>query len=973
MALGDGIRRNIATVSQEERDRLRDAIVKLHTQKHYPGGRGNSPVGGVSYWFKQDEIHAHTHVHGVPAFVPWHRELLNRFEQLIREVDPELSLHYWDWTQDPQHIPDGEGGFVNLFTSGFLGSASGEAGDPWLLAGFYVPGVTPFRSTNEFDPNNNPFDPPRDLTRAVSSGAPVADDTAALNATTYKDFHDQIRISHDNSHGHIGGTLGDAHTSFRDVVVFLLHSNLDRIWAMWQRDPLNPTRLDPAHVYDYGPGDWAPGDAEKGSGDVQSGNPWWGFSSPLQPWAGPGAQTPATGIIANLQATRPWAPPENQQVVKDCRHPSVVMPPSYDTVPHSSYMIFDRDTFSSVDVEVLPTVTNAFSIVYDGFMPKELGQPIVPPTITLTLNDASGPAAAGITIAVGAAQLENTAPDMPQRIFFPVDVTFTNPTAAFNFIDTQIVHVRAVHSGWTTDGAVELIKQPNPYMHDGPVSWLSTDVRVFKKHKDEIVGGVTHPDPAVDPNAPLTFIQAVLTSFNNLTDDANHPFLKELTPDEQGSELQLSRTEGTVPVFNYAVAKVRYVANTTPATNVQMFFRIFSTMLSALDYNPQTNYRRGGAWPMGTPRLGLIDGEVASIPFFASPRRPSDTQSMDTQSDPPNVHDIAATGQEKVWYFGCWLDFNQPDPQFPRFPVGDGPFATNRLPIPQLIRGHHSCLVAEIFFQPGVPPAVDPIPAGATPASSDRLAQRNLAIADSGNPGNAATHTVQHTFMIRPSDSASREIGSGTGQRSASDELMIAWNDLPRDAQATLYVPEWDMDEVLRLATLRQMPNPLTKIDSDTLGLPISELGFVPIPGGGSKDYAALISIVLPPGVREGQVYRVDVRQYSRTRRRFRGAFRLTIPILAHETLLPRELRRLAVLRYIASAIPPDDRWHGVFTRYVDETAAKVRGLGHDPDQIPASLDDPAGRPKRHRGWLWRLLSNLLRWLRRIFRDSDDD
>jgi hypothetical protein len=60
--LGDGIRRNIATVTREERDRPRDAIIKLQTDYHFPGLRADTPVGGVSWWFKQDEIHAHTHV-----------------------------------------------------------------------------------------------------------------------------------------------------------------------------------------------------------------------------------------------------------------------------------------------------------------------------------------------------------------------------------------------------------------------------------------------------------------------------------------------------------------------------------------------------------------------------------------------------------------------------------------------------------------------------------------------------------------------------------------------------------------------------------------------------------------------------------------------------------------------------------------------------------------------------------------------
>ncbi len=71
MALGDGIRRNIAMVTKAERDRLRDAILTLHRTR-FPGG--------VSFWFKQDEIHDSTHVHFCPAFLPWHRELMNRFE-----------------------------------------------------------------------------------------------------------------------------------------------------------------------------------------------------------------------------------------------------------------------------------------------------------------------------------------------------------------------------------------------------------------------------------------------------------------------------------------------------------------------------------------------------------------------------------------------------------------------------------------------------------------------------------------------------------------------------------------------------------------------------------------------------------------------------------------------------------------------------------------------------------------------------
>ena len=122
MALGDGIRRNVATISQEERNLLRDAFIALNRDPRfvYPGQRNDlvrdasgtivHGAGGVTYWFKQDEIHQATHVHGGPAFLTWHRELCNRIEAVLREVDPQLSLHYWDWTTDPRESPDGAGG-----------------------------------------------------------------------------------------------------------------------------------------------------------------------------------------------------------------------------------------------------------------------------------------------------------------------------------------------------------------------------------------------------------------------------------------------------------------------------------------------------------------------------------------------------------------------------------------------------------------------------------------------------------------------------------------------------------------------------------------------------------------------------------------------------------------------------------------------------------------------------------------------
>jgi len=82
-------------------------------------------------------------------------------------------------------IPDGQGGFVNLFTADFMGNAVGpsnseiEIGDPWKSAGFYG-GPGPYR-----DDTGNPADPPQTVTRQVGVNAPLvtlADQQTLLNA-----------------------------------------------------------------------------------------------------------------------------------------------------------------------------------------------------------------------------------------------------------------------------------------------------------------------------------------------------------------------------------------------------------------------------------------------------------------------------------------------------------------------------------------------------------------------------------------------------------------------------------------------------------------------------------------------------------------------------------------------------------------------------------------------------------------------
>src|SRR5258708_19887476 len=91
MALGDGIRRNIASVDPVERDLLRSAFMKMNTPKW--NGNRDDPVtvdgvshtvpGGVTWWLKHDEIHTVTHEHHDPEVLPCHRQLINWSDDLL--------------------------------------------------------------------------------------------------------------------------------------------------------------------------------------------------------------------------------------------------------------------------------------------------------------------------------------------------------------------------------------------------------------------------------------------------------------------------------------------------------------------------------------------------------------------------------------------------------------------------------------------------------------------------------------------------------------------------------------------------------------------------------------------------------------------------------------------------------------------------------------------------------------------------
>src|SRR5215813_1317403 len=99
-------------------------------------------------------------------------------------------------------------------------------------AGFYNPTVTP---QFDRDQTGNPADPPHDISLSVGEDNPLPSntikDSSIINASTFPEMRQQLEAIHNNAHSHLGGTLTNAHISFRHLIVFMLHSNVDRLFA----------------------------------------------------------------------------------------------------------------------------------------------------------------------------------------------------------------------------------------------------------------------------------------------------------------------------------------------------------------------------------------------------------------------------------------------------------------------------------------------------------------------------------------------------------------------------------------------------------------------------------------------------------------------------------------------------------------------------------------------------------------------
>lgn len=546
-------------------------------------------------------------------------------------------------------------------------------------------------------------------------------------------------------------------------------------------------------------------------------------------------------------------------------------------------IILERSNFSQAEANANSQFDNVILVTVDGLKPSQFPDgPLDDLTPSMTDLGKWAPKLsfaepAGLTIApIGVDSDDPSLPARLQRFTFRYGLTIDAATAFAFAEDINTVRIDAslgaleVSAALTDRAWIQLVKSSNPFSLDlannNKTPWLSSDLKIFPVVAGASKVGKTLPNNATRADA-LVFLKDVvdditIAQFEGLPSGQSESALSPLPTTTGG---------GNKKVYNFALARVRVNPADADAGNVRVFFRIVpSPTTAALTYResggiPTGTYKKTpGAAPIPLPGTNGAGTEWVSFPVFAEPREvdPED------QDNAGNIKDVDA-GQSVI--FGALIDNNLNDPYLPAKPTGGASQSVR-----DLMMGEHQCIVAQIEF-PGTP-----IPDGATPYTSDKLAQRNIAFSEIANPGLDASRMALHTFEIEAA-------AHGISEASPPDELLLEWASPPPDGtEVSIYVSGWQAAEVIALADRFYPRHDIRQIDTRTLALPGGGTRYVPLPTSQQR-WTGVLIVQFPLGVKQGQRFDLTVRQIT-TRRRM-------VDVPPKVTAIPRE----AAARLLAS------------------------------------------------------------------------
>jgi tyrosinase len=157
---------------------------------------------------------------GTWRFLPWHRFYLYYTETLLQvsSQNPNITIPYWDWTVD-QAIPK----WLEKITPPVYGEDNYGVRFPITPSrqpGFIVKTLPPPEDVGILMKIANYFD----FTQCLEMGT---DSDVGIRLGFKSAMHNQV-------HNWVGGTMSNIDISPADILFWMHHANVDRIWSIWQ-------------------------------------------------------------------------------------------------------------------------------------------------------------------------------------------------------------------------------------------------------------------------------------------------------------------------------------------------------------------------------------------------------------------------------------------------------------------------------------------------------------------------------------------------------------------------------------------------------------------------------------------------------------------------------------------------------------------------------------------------------------------
>ncbi|MEA3066332.1 MAG: tyrosinase [Sphingomonadales bacterium] len=276
------VRKNANKLSVAERDRFLSALAALNGS-----GKGryqqfrDMHVGGLP-----DQ-----EAHGGAGFLAWHRAYLLDLERELQEIDGEVTLPYWRFDEAAP----------NVFAGSFMGT-------PDSLSRVQFASGNPLRNWIAVDKAG--------VERGVGVGPLTVPTLQSERQTiapggviqpTFAKFRDMQWNPHGWAHtAHNSGWIFSPGTAPKDPLFFLLHCNVDRLWAKWQWAAKKHDPADPASFDTVPAGPPAP--------------PGHHFNDLLWPWCGPSQAgrpkaAPGGALVASPMTAAPGPSPRVSQMI----------------------------------------------------------------------------------------------------------------------------------------------------------------------------------------------------------------------------------------------------------------------------------------------------------------------------------------------------------------------------------------------------------------------------------------------------------------------------------------------------------------------------------------------------------------------------------------------------------------------------------------------------------------------------------